>query len=267
LDETVEMIVVDDKQVQSSIYKFIRSMASEFTHIIRFYEESTNIFEYFDIEKQIQEALERKVPLKSGGSLIVETTEAMTVVDVNTGKFIGKSSLEETIFKTNMEAAQEIARQLCLRNIGGLIVIDFIDMATSSNRQKLFKFFEKTLKERDKFQSVVLRISEFGIVQMTRKRSGRTLMQQLMQQCPCCYSLGFVKSVETRAYELFRTLQKELIGMDAKEVTIFLNPDLFNHISTVEYEAVLFIEKAIKGKIILATDPTLMVGEYRIQKT
>jgi ribonuclease G len=265
LDETVELIVVDNKNVQSSIYKFIRSMASEFSHIVRSYEDDSNIFEHFDIEKQIREALERKVPLKSGGSLIVETTEAMTVIDVNTGKFIGKTNLEDTIFKTNMEAAQEIARQLCLRNIGGLIVIDFIDMATSSNRQKLFKFFEKTLKEKDKFQSVVLKISEFGIVQMTRKRSGLTLMQKLMQQCPCCHSLGFVKSVETRVYELFRILQKELIGM--KEVTIFLHPDLFNHISTVEYETVLFIEKVIKGKLILATDSTLMVGEYRIQKT
>src|SRR5690606_34208443 len=106
-------------------------------------------------------------------------TEAMTVIDVNTSKFTGKTNLEDTIFKNNMEAAEEVVRQLRLRNIGGLIVIDFIDMTIAGNRQKLFKFFEKTLKERDKFQSVVLKISEFGIVQMTRKRSGKSLVQQL----------------------------------------------------------------------------------------
>ncbi len=138
-----------------------------------------SLFEKYQIEKQITQALHKKVNLKSGGSIIIESTEAMTVVDVNTGKYIGKGNLQETILKTNLEAAEEIVRQLRLRNIGGLIVIDFIDMASSNYKQKLFKFLEKTLKERDKFQSVVLRVSEFGLVQMTRKRSGKTLVSQL----------------------------------------------------------------------------------------
>ena len=123
-------------------------------HKVKLYDGPTPIFEHFDIEKQIEAILNKKVELKSGGSLIIESTEAMTVIDVNTGKFIGKANMEDTIFKTNLEAAEEVARQLRLRNIGGLIVIDFIDMSMSSNRQKLFKFFEKILKEEDKFESV-----------------------------------------------------------------------------------------------------------------
>lgn len=266
LDESVEMVVVDNQQVQSSIYKFIRIIAPEFSHIIKLYAEPNNVFDYYKIETQIQAALERKVALKSGGSLIIETTEAMTVIDVNTGKFIGKSNLEDTILKTNLEAAEEVGRQLRLRNIGGLIVIDFIDMGINANRQTLFKKFEKLLKERDKFQSVVLKISEFGLVQMTRKRSGKTLMQQLMHSCPTCHTLGFIKSIQTRSYELLRQLKTELGSTPDKHITVHLHSDLFNYIGTVEYDAVLSLEKTFKGKITLATDANMAIGSYRISK-
>lgn len=265
LDTTIDSVIVDNKEVQSSIYKFIKAFASEYSHIIQLYDSSTTpIFEKFDIEKQIHAALERKVSLKSGGSLIIETTEAMTVIDVNTGKFIGKSNLEETIFKTNMEAAEEIAAQICLRNIGGLIVIDMIDMKTQSNRQKLFKFFEKALKEQDKFQSVVLKISEFGLVQMTRKRSGKTLLQQLMHQCPSCHSLGYIKSIETQAYALLRQLKQELSKSSKKKATVALHPDLFKRISTIEYNGILALEKSFSGKIILESDNTIHVTGHKI---
>src|SRR5262249_19806422 len=150
---------------------------------IKLYSGAERLFDRYTIEKQIGEALERKVYLESGGSIVIEATEAMTVIDVNTGRFLGGTNLEETILSTNLEAAEEIVRQLRLRNIGGLIVIDFIDMATMANQQKLYKVFDRMLRERDKFQSVVLRISEFGLVQMTRKRSGKTLMQQIMTTC------------------------------------------------------------------------------------
>ncbi|HZW61218.1 MAG TPA: Rne/Rng family ribonuclease, partial [Candidatus Babeliales bacterium] len=194
LDDDVEAIVVDDKDTQNKIYRFIKNIAPEHSHQIALYDGAKPIFDHFNITKQIEETLEKRVDLKSGGSLIIESTEAMTVIDVNTGRFIGKSNLEDTILKTNLEAAKEVVRQLRLRNIGGLIVIDFIDMASSANRHKLFTVFEKTLRERDKFQSVVLKISEFGLVQMTRKRSGKTLVQELTDDCPTCEGSGFVKS-------------------------------------------------------------------------
>ena len=206
--------------------------------------------------------------LRSGGSLIIEPTEAMTVVDVNTGKFIGKSNLEETIFKTNLEAAEEVAHQLRLRNIGGLIVIDFIDMASYSNRQKLFRFFEKTLRERDKFQSVLLKISEFGLVQMTRKRSGKTLAQELTNSCQACTGLGFVKSMQTECYALMGNIKEELLTKNVgKDITISLHPKIFEYVSSVEYNAILELEAIFGGKIMLSSDVRLALGEHKIKKT
>ena len=210
LDDDVEAVITDNEQTQHEIYKFIKRIAPEYAHKVQYYSGQQDLFEKNDIEKQLQEALSEKVHLRSGGSIIIETTQAMTVVDVNTGRYTGKFDLEETILKTNLEAAEEVTRQLRLRNIGGLIVIDFIDMATPANRQKLFKFFERMLKERDKFQSVVLKITEFGLVQMTRKRSGKTLLQELTQPCLCCKGLGYSKSIQTICYTLLPEIKQKL---------------------------------------------------------
>lgn len=267
LDGKVEAIIVDDKAMQSTLYNFIKNVAPEYSHIIRFYQGPPDIFTFYDIEQQIQAALARKVQLKSGGSLIIETTEAMTVIDVNTGRFIGKSNLEETILKTNLEAAEEIARQLRLRNIGGLIVIDFIDMSLPANRKKLFHYFEKMLKERDKFQSVVLKISEFGIVQMTRKRSGKTLAQQLLETCQCCHGLGMVRSLKTECCTLLRNLKTHLQTdpLD-RAITVAVNPAIFNYITQNEYNAILDIEKVLKHKITLMSNPDIALNHYKIDK-
>ena len=148
LDDDVEEVVTDNKEGLNKIYKFVKSIAPEYSQKIKLYDGPSPLFDHYDIEKQIDAALEKKVPLKSGGSLIIESTEAMTVVDVNTGKFTGKKNLEETILTTNLEAAGEVVRQLRLRNIGGLIVIDFIDMSSGSNKQKLFRSLKKTQRTR-----------------------------------------------------------------------------------------------------------------------
>lgn len=267
LDDDVQEVITDDKQGLNKIYKFVKSIAPEYSQRIKLYEGNAPLFEHYYIEKQIEAALEKKVPLKSGGSLIIETTEAMTVVDVNTGKFTGKKNLEETILATNLEAAHEVVRQLRLRNIGGLIVIDFIDMNSGANKQKLFRFFEKTLRERDKFQSVVLKISEFGLVQMTRKRSGITLLQQLMQKCSSCKGLGFIKSIETEGHTILRNLHEKLKTQKAyKEIILRVNGEIFNHLTSVEYNAILSLEKEYKCKITLISDTTLGSNQYKIEK-
>jgi len=265
LDDDVAEVITDNKESLNKIYKFVKSIAPEYSQRIKLYSGPSPLFEFFGIEKQIEAALEKKVPLKSGGSLIIETTEAMTVVDVNTGKFTGKKNLEETILATNLEAAQEVVRQLRLRNIGGLIVIDFIDMASGANKQKVFRFFEKNLKERDKFQSVVLKISEFGLVQMTRKRSGITLLQQMMQKCFCCKGLGYVKSTETECHLILRQLQEKLKESSQKEITIRVNQDIFDHLTSIEYNAILTLEKIYKCKITLVNDKSLSVHHYKIE--
>ena len=267
LDEDVEVVITDNKATQKELYNFVKSIAPEHSMKVMLYTQTIPLFKEYDIDSQIKLALDKKVPLKSGGSLIIETTEAMAVVDVNTGKFIGKSNLEDTIFKTNMEAAQEIARQLRLRNIGGLIVIDFIDMAAAGNRQKLFNMLEKTLREKDKFQSVVLKVSEFGLVQMTRKRSGKTLTQQLMETCTTCRGIGHISSIQTDSYTVLRSLQESLSEVkQQKEVTVSVNPALFEYLSSSEYNALLDLEKEHRVKITLQTDIALSPTQYKISK-
>ena len=160
-----------------------------------------------------------------------------------------------------------MVRQLRLRNIGGLIVIDFIDMATASNRQKLLRFFEKTLRERDKFQSVVLKVSEFGLVQMTRKRSGKTLVQELTIDCPTCKGSGFVKSLQTQCYIILRDLEtnfKSLKG--AKGLKLQVSAPMFNYITTNEYNAILQLEKNCGGKIEVISNDGFEPGYYKIEK-
>lgn len=254
LDKDVQAIICDTKQSQQQVYKFVKTSAPEYAHIVKLYDGDMPLFKYYDIDRQIEAALEKKVPLNSGGSIVIESTEAMTVIDVNSGRYTGNTSLEETILKINLEAAQEVVRQLRLRNIGGLIVIDFIDMAIHHNRQKLFKYLEKNLKERDKFQSVVLRVSEFGLVQMTRKRSGKTLAQQLMQACASCHGLGMIKSLETESYAILRYLKEELKAKRIQGViTLSVHPNIFNYLVSREYNALLALEKEYNCKITLAT--------------
>jgi ribonuclease G len=265
LDASVREVIVDDKDIQTRIYKFIKVIAPEFSHVVKLYNEPINIFSAYDIEEQIQEALERKVYLKSGGSLIIETTEAMTVIDVNTGKFVGKANLEETILQANLEAAHEIARQLRLRNIGGLIVIDFIDMAIIANRQRLLRSFEKVVKEHDKFQSVILKISEFGIVQMTRKRSGKTLAQQLTRPCAHCFGTGTMPSIQTESYALLRAIQDELLSHEhSNTIIISVSTAVFDYIANHEYNAMLTLEKDAGCKITLEGSKNLALQEYHI---
>lgn len=266
LDDDVEAIITDNRENMQHITRFIKKIAPEYADRIRLYNNPINIFDFYGIQDQIYAALRKKAELKSGGSLIIETTEAMTVIDVNTGKFVGKSNLEDTILKTNLEAAEEVVRQLRLRNIGGLIVIDFIDMATATNRQKLMRHFEKTLKERDRFQSVVLNVSEFGLVQMTRKRSGKTLQQQLTDDCPTCHASGHVKSIQTACFEIFRHVEQVALEQKAgSELLVRLHPDMFSYACKEQYNPILALEKMFQGKIILQSSSDLQVYDHKIE--
>lgn len=267
LDKDVEIVITDNTEDQKKLYRFIKSTTPEHANKIRFYSGPPSIFERFEIDRQIEKSLQKKVFLRSGGSLIIESTEAMTVIDVNTGRFIGKSNLEDTILKTNLEAAEEIVTQLRLRNIGGLIVIDFIDMGSSSNRQKLSRFLEKTLRERDKFQTVALKISEFGLVQMTRKRSGKTLTQQLTTPCSTCNSYGFIKSSTTLSYDVLQSCKNTIIREHLTgSVTVAVSPAVFNYLVHKEYAAILALEKSLQCKIILENNAHFEGAQFSIEK-
>jgi ribonuclease G len=267
LDKDVEIVVTDNSEDQKRLHRFTKNTTPEHASKIRYYVGPPSIFERFEIDRQIDKALQKKVFLRSGGSLIIESTEAMTVIDVNTGRYIGKSNLEETILKTNLEAAEEIVIQLRLRNIGGLIVIDFIDMANPGNRLRLSRSLEKTLKERDKFQTVALKVSEFGLVQMTRKRSGKTLVQQLTKTCDECRSYGFIKSPETLSYDVLQGF-KDMITRENITGTISLSTSLkvFDYIVHREYSSILSLEKKLHCKIILESDKSFEGTQFSIEK-
>ena len=267
LGDDVENVIVDDSITEKKVSSFISRIAPEYTHKVALYAQDVPLFDFFEIESQINAALHKKVHLKSGGSLIIESTEAMTVIDVNTGRFIGKKSLEETVLKTNLEAAQEVVAQLVLRNIGGLIVIDFIDMSIEANRRKLITHFEQILKEQDRFQSVVLKVSEFGLVQMTRKRSGKTLVQQLTDTCPQCKGLGFIEALSTACFTILRNIKAELSTYKSGDrVVVRLHHDVFNYIVNTEYNSLLELEKQFNLQITTARDGRISMGTYKITK-
>lgn len=266
LDHTVSEVIIDNAELHKKVLKFVKAVAYEHLHKILLFNKTTDIFSFYGIEKQIQESLNKKVHLKSGGSLIIENTEAMTVIDVNSGKFIGKTNLEETILKINLEAAEEVVRQLKLRNIGGLIVIDFIDMKLASNKQRLFTHFENFLKKHDRSQSVVLHVSDFGLVQMTRKRTGKQLLLELCSVCPTCDTVGFVKSIQTECYSFFRSLKNALLQTrDVKDVTVEISPELFAYITSKEFNAILALEKACAKQIVLVCNKLLADSMFKIK--
>lgn len=265
LDDDVETIVTDNQESHNLLYQYINKVAPEHKFKVKMYRGKTELFERYHIDQQISAALEKKVMLKSGGSIVIDTAEALTVIDVNTGKFTGKRNLEETILKTNLEAAQEVVLQLKLRNIGGLIVIDFIDMSNFKNRQKLVAFFEKNLKEFDRFQSVVLQVSEFGIVQMTRKRSGKTLMRQLMDTCHCCQGLGQLTSVRAASYEVLRKIKQSLKQYhSAGKVELIVGEELFDFIASIEFDSVLALEQQFGCQVVLHSDANMKQHEFKV---
>ncbi len=205
----VQRLIVDDEGAYERISTFTNTYMPSFAPYIQLYSSSEPIFDAYGLEIEIKRTLSREVPLKSGGSLVFDRTEALTAVDVNTGKFVGSSSnLEETILKTNLEAAEEVVYQLRLRNIGGIIIIDFIDMEDAKNRERVYRTLESALKK-DRVTTNALAISEFGLVEMTRKRVRESLVQYLCEPCSYCEGRGFVKSGETVVFEIFRELRRE----------------------------------------------------------
>lgn len=204
----LEKIRVDSREAFGRMVEFAGQYSPDIASLLEHYPGERPLFDLYGVEDEIQRALEIKVPLKSGGYLVVEQTEAMTTIDVNTGAFVGHRNLEETIFKTNLEAATMIARQLRLRNLGGIIVLDFIDMKDVEHQRQVLRTLEKMM-ERDNAKTSITGVSELGLVEMTRKRTRESLGQVMCEPCPVCVGRGRLKSVETVCFELFREILRE----------------------------------------------------------
>lgn len=217
---TVEKIRIDSRETFAEMSKFSEEFVPELMPLLEHYTGERPIFELYNIEEEIDRALDKHVDLKSGGYLIIDQTEAMTTIDVNTGKFVGHRNLEETIFKTNLEATQAIARQIRLRNLGGIIIVDFIDMIDPEHRRQVIRSLEKSL-EKDHAKTYISDISALGLVQMTRKRTRESLEQMLCEPCPLCHGKGVIKSPETICYEIFREIMREAKQFEAQQFLVY----------------------------------------------
>ncbi len=235
LNESINKIIVDDKEEYEKIVEFLTIQSPEYTNIVEFYANSLPIFEHFNIEKEISKALNKKIWLKSGGYIVIDHAEALTAIDVNTGKYVGKKNFEDTILKTNLEAAKEIAYQLRLRNIGGIIVIDFIDMTKGSHKEKVYRALEEALKN-DRVKTTINKITELGLVEMTRKRTGNSLAAIFLEQCPMCDGLGMIKSPQTICFEIFRAVSLYAKKTRSKKITITVHSYIMNKLYEYEKE-------------------------------
>ena len=214
-------------------------------------------------EADIQRALERRVPLKSGGYLIIDPTEAMTTIDVNTGAFVGHRNLEETIFKTNLEAAMAIARQLRLRNVGGIIIIDFIDMEDEEHRRQVLRTLERQL-ERDHAKAHITGLTELGLVQMTRKRTRESLSQLLCEPCSTCQGRGELRTAETVCYEVFREILREARAYQAEGYLVLASQDVVDRLLDEEAGNLADLETFIGRPIKLQVESLYSQEQYDI---
>jgi ribonuclease G len=260
----VEKMIIDSRSEYDRVKKFIAAMMPDFTGQIELYEGTDPIFDGFGIEIEIDRALERKVWLKSGGYLIVDEMEALTAVDVNTGRFVGKSSLEDTITKTNMEAAREVAEQLRIRSIGGMIVVDFIDMDRPHNRDKVTRAFNEYLRK-DRNKAAVTRISELGLIEMTRKRTRESLLHTLTEPCSACEGKGYTKSRRTVSYELLRELRRQGDLVEGDTVLVEVHPEVAQVLATTDRAFLEEMEKRLQKRIVVKARGSFHVEDFEIR--
>jgi ribonuclease G len=264
LSRDVRKLIVDDETEYKQVRGFLKSYLPRYQHTVELYRRREPIFEYYGIEDVIDRALSHKIWLKSGGYLVINQTEALTSIDVNTGRYVGKASHEETILKTNLEAVQELVYQLRLRNIGGIIIIDFIDMESAANRQKVYQALKEELKH-DKARSKILQISEIGLVEMTRKRDRENLERLLSNPCPYCSGTGRIKSLPTVAYELFRDLDRyQHQSRRPPDLTVNVHPDLADYLLTEEARALERIQASLGLRVHLRSVDSFHHEQFEI---
>ncbi|MEO8459219.1 MAG: ribonuclease G [Dokdonella sp.] len=245
---SIEKVRIDSRETMERAEQFVSQFMPELIDRIEHYPGERPIFDLYGIEDEIQKALQKGVPLKSGGHLVIDQTEAMTTIDVNTGAFLGSRNLEETVFRTNLEAAQSAARQLRLRNLGGIIIIDFIDMVDDEHKRQVLRQLEKTLA-RDHAKTTVYEMSALGLVEMTRKRTTESLERQLCEPCSTCVGRGTLKTAETVTYEIFREITRAVRQFDAAKMLVLAAPKVVTRILDEESTAVAELEEFI-GKTI-----------------
>ena len=255
----LEKIRIDSTENFERLREFAGQFVPEAVERLELYQGDRPIFDLYSVEDEIEKALGRRVQLKSGGYLIVDQTEAMTTIDVNTGAFVGSRNLEETIFKTNLEAATALARQLRVRNLGGIIIIDFIDMQDPDHKRQVLRNLERAM-ERDHARTAISTVSELGLVQMTRKRTRESLERTLCETCSTCQGRGTVKSAETVCYEIFREILREARSYENDTLLVLAAQSVVDRLLDEESGNVADLEEFI-GKTIRFQVETLYTQE------
>jgi ribonuclease G len=259
----VDKVLIDQANAHREMREFATAFMPDALPRIELYREARPVFELHHVEEEIQKALDRKVPLKSGGYSIIDQTEAMTTIDVNTGAFVGHRNLEETIFRTNLEAAVTIARQLRLRNLGGIIIIDFIDMEEPEHRRQVIQALEKALAD-DHVKTSISSVSPLGLVEMTRKRTRESLEHLLCQACPTCEGRGFVKTAETVCYEVFREIVRQSRQFECQQLMVLAHQDVIERLLDEESAALGELELVTGKPIRLQTESLYTVDQYDV---
>ena len=263
VDEDLEVIRVDSRETYLTMLEFAEKYVPEVANFIEHYPGERPVFDLHGVEDEIQKGLERKVQLKSGGYLIIDQTEALTTIDVNTGAFVGSRNLEETIFKTNLEAAQGIARQLRLRNLGGIVILDFIDMLEEEHKRQVMRALEKAL-EKDHARTSISEVSSLGLVEMTRKRTRESLEHVLCGTCPTCEGRGSIKTAETVCYEIFREILREARQFDARELLVLAAQDVVDLLVDEESSSLAELEDFIGIPIRFQVESLFTQEQYDV---
>lgn len=258
-----DRVLIDSLETYTKLSQFASKFMPELSHLIQHYQGDRPIFDLYQIEDEIEKALSRQVELKSGAYLVVDQTEAMTTIDVNTGRFVGAHTLEQTVFRTNLEAAVAIGRQLRLRNLGGMVVIDFIDMDDDEHRRQVLRTLERSLDE-DPVKTRVIGFNDLGLVVLTRKRSRESLSDLLQEPCPHCHGTGQMKTAETVCYEIFRAVMREYRAYSAEMTTVIAAPTVIDRLIDEESEALADLEAFIHRPIRLQVDGNFSQDRYEV---
>ena len=259
----VEKVRIDSRSTWEKAQQFAIKYIPDQRSSIEYYPGERPIFDLYGVEDEIQKALERKVDLKSGGHLVIDQTEAMTTIDVNTGAFVGHRNLEETIFKTNLEAAQAICRQLRLRNLGGIIIIDFIDMTDDEHKRQVMRALERCLA-RDHAKTHISEVSSLGLVEMTRKRTRESLEHVLCQSCPTCGGRGTLKTAETTCFDIFRDILREWRQFDVEQLLVLASQEVVERLLDEESQNLAELEQFIGRPIKLQAEALYNREQYDV---
>ena len=263
LSSQVNRIIIDSKEEYDNIISFITSYMPKEKYEITLYEKKEPIFDAYGIEMEIDKILGRKVWLKSGGYIVIDMSEALVAIDVNTGRYVGKRNLDDTILKTNLEAAKEIAYQLRLRNIGGIIIIDFIDMEREGDREKVYQALEEAIKK-DRQKTNIFKISELGLVEMTRKRTRENMTRTLGETCPYCEGSGLIKSKTTVCYDIFRQIERSASELGGHNIVVEVNPEIAGLLYEEERGGIEELERKLKKKIAVRGKAGFHQEQYNI---